>query len=151
MEKTLSMNRFNLLILALVMACSAQQKSTITESDVIGTWKNQSLHITYVGRDSIFEVPTGQWEAVLKIKPIETTYQPDHTFISKYYALNDSLMFTNQGNWELKGDSLALTSEGVTTWYRFTIADGLGIFEGMLDWDQDGQANELYRGTQAKQ
>lgn len=141
-----------ILLFTAFVACTQQGQSPATsEHDILGTWLNESLHVTYLGRDSVFKVPAGQWEAVLKIKPIETTYKSDHTYSSNYFALNDSLMFTNKGTWALEGDSLALTTEGVTTKYLFTFKDGVGTFEGMLDWDQDGAANELYKGTQIKQ
>ncbi len=149
------MNYPKVVILLMLVACTQQapqsQSPSVTEAEVLGTWLNESLHITYVGRDSVYEVPADSWEASLNIKPIETIYKDDYTFVSNYYSLKDSLVGSNQGRWELKGDSLGLTSEGVTTWYLFTVKDNKGTFEGMLDWDQDGQPNELYRGVQVKQ
>lgn len=138
-------------LMVLLAACGTERATSVTEQEVIGTWLNESMHITYVGRDSVFEVPAGTWEASLNIKPIETTYNEDHTFVSNYYSLSDTLLGSNEGTWQLKGDSLGLTSEGLTTWYLFTFKNNKGTFEGMLDWDQDGDPNELYQGVQIKQ
>jgi len=44
-------------------ACNQRvQSSTTSEHDILGTWLNESLHVTYLSSDSIFEVPAGQWE-----------------------------------------------------------------------------------------
>ncbi len=139
----------------MAFSCS-QVKERYTENaetkpeDIIGTWSNLSMKITYLDSDSIFDVPEGRWEEILKIKPILTTYSKDSTFISEYFKLDGSPLFTSEGTWFLKQDSLYLESEGTLTAYRFTMEDDIGQFVGILDWDSDGSENEHYLGRQKK-
>jgi hypothetical protein len=108
------------------------------------------MKITFQKQDSIFNVPEGQWENILKIKPILTSYYPDGRYESKYYNLEDSLLFTSQGNWALNGDSIYLKEGGITTTYRFISALPRATFIGLLDWNQDGDVYEIYEGVQVK-
>ncbi|OEK02416.1 hypothetical protein BFP97_13185 [Roseivirga sp. 4D4] len=100
--------------------------------------------------DSLFSVPAGQWEAVLGIKPILTTYTEDGKFNSDYISLEGELLQSKGGAWELKGDSLFLTEDGQTTAYFFDWREGKAGFIGYLDWDNDGHADDLYEGVQIK-
>ena len=142
---------------SLLSACSTggstnlneQKLPKVSATDLIGTWRNLSMTITYPDTDSVFEVPEGKWEETLKIKPIVTTYYQDQSFISRYYSLADTLLFTNEGSWELKNDSLLLTVNNITTAYQFTLEGNIGTFTGILDWDEDGK-NDVYRGRQVE-
>ncbi len=139
----------------LLMACSTgemeKEKELIGNSEaLIGTWRNVSMTITYQDMDSVYNVPEGKWEEVLGIKPIITTYTRDSLFESKYYGLNDSLLFTSKGKWYFKGDSLFLESDGSTDAYNFSLQDQIGRFTSLLDWNGDGLKNELYDGFQKK-
>lgn len=86
----------------------------------------------------------------LKIKPILTSYYPDGRYETKYYNLEDSLLFTSQGNWVLNGDSIYLKEGGITTAYHFIPDLPRATFIGLLDWDQDGDISEIYEGVQVK-
>jgi hypothetical protein len=108
------------------------------------------MQVTFQKKDSIFKVPEGQWENILKIKPILTTYYPEGRYESKYYNLMDSLLFTSEGNWELKGDSLYLKEAGIITTYHVFLDLPKATFTGQLDWDQDGDSAEVYQGVQIK-
>ena len=126
------------------------KQNTYERTDVTGTWSNLSMTVTYQDRDSVFDVPEGKWQEILKIKPILTTYSDDGSFESKYYGLNDSLLFTSSGSWSFSDDSLFLTSNGSTTSYKFEMNQGVGEFTGILDWNEDGVATEIYSGRQRK-
>ncbi len=119
-------------------------------NDLIGTWSNLSMKITYLDMDSVYEVPEGKWEEMLNIQPIKTTYLKDSTFHSEYFNLDGSPLFTASGKWYLKGDSLYLETQGMVTAYQFTMENNVGRFVGVLDWNEDGKYNELYDGHQQK-
>lgn len=42
--------------------------------------------------DSILQAKEGEWEQVLKIKPIQTEFFDDDTFTSKYTNLNGEII-----------------------------------------------------------
>ena len=138
-------------LLALVLAaCSSNNR----EEYLLGEWYNESLRVDIDALDgtpdSIFSVPAGQWEEILQIQPIRTTYKADGTYESVYTELDGTLLQKTSGQWALKGDSLFLTSQGLTTSYYFEGKDGKGLFEGFLDWDTDGKSDDFYSGVQIK-
>lgn len=139
-----------LTILFLVSSCKSEGKKDL----ILGQWYNESLKVelgALDGRaDSVFNVPKGEWEAILGIKPILTTYKDDGTYSSEYIGLDDVPLQTSEGQWEVKGDSLYLTEQGQTTAYFFDWLEGKASFSGYLDWDNDGLEDDLYFGVQVK-
>ncbi len=153
MNTPMKLNILSMICLLTTIQCTDQSKGDsagVASGDVIGTWRNLSMNITYREKDSVFAVPEGQWEEILRIKPIVTTYSSDYKYLSQYYSLEDSLLFSTQGTWELLADTLFLTTNGATTGYHFSLDGNVGEFNGILDWDEDGQANEQYTGRQVK-
>lgn len=135
-----------------LVACSS---SDINEDLLIGTWKNTALSVkmnTFENQDSInwLIARRGQWEEVLKIKPIETTYFSDGTFESVYYGLDHQNLGTEKGNWDLDGDTLTLSSPQYSNSYKLELNNNELRFVSWLDWDQDGQKDDLYDGWQIK-
>ncbi len=98
----------------------------------------------------MYEVPKGKWEEVLKIKPIQTIYKDDGTYNSTYWDLDGTVMRETGGEWEMVGDTLFLTDSGVRTGYHVEWMEGKAAFSGYLDWDSDGDEDDLYRGVQIK-
>jgi len=125
---------------------------------MVGKWQNLSMSLTLLDKDSAFEVPEGKWEETLSIKPIVTTFYKDGTFKAAYFSLRGTLLFSTKGTWKVDNDSLFLTTindpkypdDKVTTAYKITINGNVGTFEGLIDWDEDGNNNELYFGKQEK-
>lgn len=120
----------------------------------MGQWYNESMQVDLNAlegnSDSTFSIPMGQWESVLDIKPILTTYLEDGSYSSRYTGLDGGLVRTVQGQWEVVGDSLYLTEENSTTAYFFNWQNGQGSFKAFLDWDGDGLSDDLYTGVQTK-
>ncbi|HEY9116413.1 MAG TPA: hypothetical protein VIN11_01230, partial [Roseivirga sp.] len=107
-------------MLAIVVAsCSSYDY----EEKLLGEWYNESLRVDIDAldgqTDSVFLVPAGSWEQILQIKPILTTYKSDGTYESVYTRLDGSLLQKASGQWSMRGDSLYLTSQGLTTGYHF--------------------------------
>lgn len=139
-------------LIMIISACQTTQtkdQSQALSQGIIGEWKNVSMKVTFPN-DSVFDVPGGQWEDILQIRPIVTTYADDKSYTSRYYSLSDSLVFTSQGNWHVSKDSLYLISDSDTTAYKFTKEGVKGFFTGYVDWDGNGQKDDLYFGVQTK-
>ncbi len=120
---------------------------------MLGQWYNESLKVIYDaqhGGDSTYNVPAGQWEERLQIRPIQTTYKSDGTYNSKYWNLQDSLIREVAGEWEVIGDTLYLTEGGVRSGYLLEFDGDRATFTAMYDWDGDGERDDLYSGVQIK-
>lgn len=147
------MGQRSILICLLVLGF-ASCSSTNNEEYLVGEWYNESLRVDIDAldgkADSIFLVPVGSWEEILQIKPINTNFRPDGTYESVYYNLDGSELQRSSGEWQMERDSLYLTSQGLTTGYHFQWQEGKATFEGYLDWDTDGHADDFYSGVQIK-
>jgi hypothetical protein len=160
----MSSNLIKLLILPFISIVLCCQRGNKTESEsqnnlskqILGTWKNVSLTVEIQSRagiqdsSDVFEVKEGQWEEILQIRPIHTTYLDDSSFSSVYRDLNDSIVNSSQGKWYTQGDSLFLQIDQTTFSYHTLITGDTGIFRGYLDWDSDNASDDLYYGVQLK-
>lgn len=119
---------------------------------LIGKWHNLEIKVIIKtnGGDSIVHVPQDKWEEILQIKPIVTAYNDDSTFVSEYRSLDDEIIMTSAGTWFVRGDSLVMSQDGTDDAYFTQIKNDTVSFSGYIDWDQDGEADDLYTGTQIK-
>ncbi len=124
-----------------------------------GEWRNESLRVecaTYRGSDStyVLNVPAGKWEAIMKMKPIRTTYKPDGSYISEYRSLGDSVLIQRQGGWFANGHELTMRETKPDTreyQFKYRFKGDLATFSSMLDFDSDGKNDDKYNGVQRKQ
>lgn len=138
------------LLVCLLFSC--QSDPTIQEQ-LIGTWENTSLTVTMKladGSDSAMVINDGEWEATLKIKPIVTTYSEDGSFKSEYFSLDDKPLGTEAGEWTVRNDSLILKSQGYDNAYKVVFDGDKVRFISVIDWDQDGLADDHYDGWQKR-
>lgn len=131
------------------------QPSEDLSNIMLGKWENQALHITVntvsnTQATNHLDVPEGEWEKVLRIKPIQTTYTSDGKYTSTYLQLDGEKTKETIGEWSVEGDSLILSAQGVETKYKVYWEAPIARFIGYLDWDQDGNADDHYDGTQIK-
>lgn len=156
-------------IAALTLACSSEKKEETTDvpegaepavsdtryslkMDMLGEWRNLAMKVEINNEaDSVLDVPEGKWEDVLKIKPIRTTFKEDGTYTSEYRDLDDVVIMTRTGTWSVKGDTLTMGEEGSTYSYVTKVSGNTAEFKGYIDWDEDGDADDLYWGKQQKQ
>ncbi|SMD36311.1 hypothetical protein SAMN04488029_2825 [Reichenbachiella faecimaris] len=147
------MMKYVLCLLGLgLVACSS---ADINKELLIGTWKNTALKVkmnTFQNQEATkwLTAQRGQWEAVLQIKPIETTYFSDGRFQSTYTGLDNKRLGTEEGYWKLNGDSLILSSDNYNNSYKLEWTGNELRFVAWLDWDQDGNKDDLYDGWQVK-
>lgn len=148
----------NHLVFALLLSVSCTTKnneSSLKDEDIVGAWENVSLNVkmnTFQNRDttSYLRAPEGQWEEVLKIKPIRTVYLKNGEFTSTYRDLSDKVVGESQGKWSIRNDSLILVADDVEYAYSVILENGKARFISLQDWDQDGKADDLYDGWQKK-
>ncbi len=129
--------------------------SSGSKQSLIGTWENVSLTVgieTQNGSNSSSQliVNKGEWEKIMKIQPIKTTYLPDGKFTSSYYALDGSPLGKEEGKWFIRNDSLILESTNYSNSYALKFKGNTAQFISKLDWDQDGENDDLYDGWQRK-
>lgn len=150
------------LIIALALGIflfACESKKTDLKKELPGEWRNTYLHVTmntFNNGDSskVTTCDSSNWEQMLHIKPIRTFFNEDGTYRSEYYNLNDSLFLTSKGTWRVSGDTLTMSStEPSPESYKLktTITSGVATFEGMLDFDSDGKADDHYIGKQRRQ
>ncbi|PIB36998.1 hypothetical protein BFP72_17110 [Reichenbachiella sp. 5M10] len=148
-----------LFVLMALTACTTDQKEKTqatdrkAEQDLVGKWTNLSLLVTMKRleeSDSVLQAKEGEWERVLKIKPIETTFLKDSTFASEYYTLEGQKMNTTYGKWWVEKDSLVMLTESGETRYDFELTGNRVRFRATLDWDGDGLADDYYDGVQVR-
>lgn len=142
-----------LFLVTLWCGCSTKSHTDLRKSQIIGTWANVSLLVTMKNinkKDSILEAKEGEWEQVLKMKPILTTFKSDGSFISEYTDLNESLIKSDSGIWFVRHDSLILEVKGKESVYHFTIINDRIRFKANLDWDGDGEVDDTYDAVQIR-
>jgi hypothetical protein len=144
------MKHFLVILLCSTLILSCEQS---IEDRLVGTWQNTSLDVTMAmpdGQDSLMHIEEGQWEEVLRIKPIVTRYTVDGKFVSDYYTPEGKSLGSELGDWEIRNDSLILKSTNYKWAYKVTFDGNKARFTSLLDWDQDGLADDLYDGWQEK-
>jgi len=149
-----------LLFLIVLSSCESNKIGDVKESEevlgiseqLIGKWHNLAIKVVIQAEhgDSIALVPYEKWEEILKIKPIVTSFNDDSTFVSEYISLDGEVMMTATGTWFVKGDSLVMTERGRDNVYFTTLKYDTISFTGFIDWDEDGEADDLYTGTQIR-
>jgi hypothetical protein len=127
-------------------------------SELLGEWRNVSIRVTMNTANnsdstSVFMADESNWEQKLRMKPIRTFYKEDGTYYSEYRNLSDSLFHKASGTWTVHADTLILNQQAPNPeMYKSKVAikDGLGEFTIQLDWDSDGNEDDLYFGVQRK-
>ena len=144
------------LIYYLIIISGFVQNSTkVKEKDLFGPWENTSLTVempTHNNSDSTayLKAEEGEWEKVLKIKPIKTLFKENGTFTSTYFDLENQPLGSETGTWFLRNDSLVMVSNNYGSAYQVILSNDRARFIAYLDWDQDGQKDDLYDGWQKR-
>lgn len=163
---SMEMNMKKLMIVLLIGATTGCTTNTHEHSAgdlreaLIGEWRNIYMKVvmsTYQNTPDLektMEADSTNWEESLRMKPIRTFFKADSTYHSDYYNLHDSLMFSISGKWRIAGDTLVMNQEkpGVHTYKLHTaVKSNVAKFTGVLDFDEDGKADDHYFGMQRRQ
>lgn len=147
-----------LFVLLMMFSCStpkteneAEDVSMRTKS-ILGKWTNVSMQVGMKiegQEDSVLLAKEGEWEHVLKIKPVLTTYKEDSSFNSEYFTLDGQKFNTIYGKWWLRNDSLVMLTEYGETAYHYEFSNNRVRFRSKMDWNIDGTLDD-YDGIQVK-
>lgn len=125
------------------------------EQEIVGEWTNVSMKVwvkTYNNSDTSFIVDISEenWEMKMNVKPIVTTINEDGTYISEFRNSFDSLIYKPEGSWLIDGDTLIMQDHQATYKYQIFVDGDHAEFNSLLDWDNDGLADDEYKGIQRK-
>jgi hypothetical protein len=154
--------RLTLLFFAGLMVNALTANAQLTKNDPLanaltGEWFNRYIRIDIVGpagEKKTVEADSTNWEQRLGIKPIHTFFQQDGSYYSEYRNLDDSLVRKTAGQWTITtGDTLVMWEkqpEQQTLKLKLKIVDRTATFSGLIDFDGQGVANDVYYGIQQK-
>ena len=142
----------------ILFACNSSNNESATASRLVGEWNNISIKVDIQSANnsdsnSVFDAKRGEWEPVVKIRPIRTFFNADSTWHSAHYTLKDSLFYDPSGRWWIEGDSLVMQQQlpaPETTKYFLTLNGDTASFRGILDWDTDKKRDDIYFGEQIR-
>ena len=115
-------------------------------------WKSDAL---VVGIDTlhnsdmsvVLEVRSDQWEEKLKMQPIQTIFNPNHTYISAYIGTDGKVIKMTAGKWGVKKNNLSihqLFPSDRQMDYRIDLAAGALELRSKIDFDNDGKNDDLF-------
>lgn len=149
-----------LFVFIILFSCSSksgENRESYKFESLVGEWRNLTLKVELdkkQGRpSSIFEVNENTWEEQLQIRPIRTYFRNDGTFNSEHFNLQDSLVLNPSGSWTATdGEVTMMTTQPFsdTTTCTYTIKGNVVTFGCWVDWDEDGEKDDWYLGTQQK-
>jgi len=159
--KLLLMTRIMLAFVAVLGAALHARAQTPSRDDLahalVGEWYNRYLRVDLNGPSGArqtMEADSTNWEQRLHIKPIHTFFLADGSYYSEYRNLQDSLVRKSTGSWTIdKSDTLVMmekTPETNTMRLKLTIQGRQATFSGLIDFDGEGKANDVYYGIQQK-
>jgi len=143
--------------LSLLLSCASPERTHAPE--LLGTWQNTFLIVESAEADQMdptyqmLAADSTNWDRVMGMKPVRTTFKEDGRFEAEYRNLQDSIYTIARGEWYTAGDSLHFfqwePDTFAATW-RFGVVQDTLHLEGIVDWDRDGYRNDHYVGTQKK-
>lgn len=140
------------LFLGLLLSCLFQS----SRAQLVGEWRNIYVRIAVHHQSdpvNVMEADVSNWEERLEIKPIRTHFNADGSYYSEYLNLKDSLVNRPTGAWTVKGDSLVMnqrTPYAATYRYRLAVVGDIAVFNGNIDFNADGNNDDVYYGIQKR-
>lgn len=143
------------LLSGLIYACAPntpepeQVATNDLDSKLPGTWEVKYMKIevdSYQNLDTnfVFEVGEELWERQYAVRPFRTYFAQDSTFRTVRRGLNGNTMSEDRGLWKIFGDTLMLIQPNATLQYKVLIENGQAKWAGVIDWDLDGQDDDVY-------
>ena len=123
---------------------------------LIGEWRNVYLKVIIHHQNDpvdVLEADSSNWEAKLKIHPIRTHFNKDGSYYSEYLNLKDSIVRRPTGIWKAKDDSVIitqLTPDKAVYKFKLIINNDHATFNGNIDFNEDGNEDDVYFGIQKK-
>lgn len=116
---------------------------------LVGNWESVSLRVDIPSAnqseaDEQLLVPAGAWPEKVGMLPIRLEYLPNNTYRVEFRSLEDSVIRLDRGVWNIFGDTLMLIEADASYQYRIRIKNNHLEKKATLDWDGDGQEDDLY-------
>lgn len=135
--------------------CLPDRQDKLANS-ILGKWSSHKMKVVFQGRhggqgmDSL-EVLRANWEKETQGKPIVTAFKSDYTYESWYYDVTGQVLLRNpSGTWALQNDTIIMAQVnppgGPTFRLQVVRQKNLLYFNGIMDFDLDGQADDYYQG-----
>jgi hypothetical protein len=141
-------------------AKTEQARTLSMQQQLLGEWYNVTLKVDFNAVDTAdvtvpdMNVDSATWESTLQIKPILTTFRADSSWTSVYKNLNDSVVRVASGVWWTVGDTLIfrtmLPEPAADERFFARVAGDSVVFDGLIDFDQDGALDDHYLGVQRR-
>lgn len=142
-------------LLIFVISCKSEDQtiknsaSSVPESSLQGIWENVEIKIEVKDDSSyLFIVEEDDWQNILQIRPTQSYFYPDQTFRQVFIGLDNSILDTKKGTWLLNQDTLTISLPEDTLQYSVRLQKGMLLMRGQVDWNSDGQKNDIYFGKQ---
>lgn len=142
-------------LLIFVISCKSEIQPTkssaspIQASNLQGIWENVEIKVEVKNDSSyLFIVEEDDWQNILQIRPTQSYFYPDQTYRQVFIGLDNSILDTKKGSWLLNQDTLTITLPEDTLKYSVRLQKGMLLMRGQVDWNSDGQKNDIYFGKQ---
>ncbi len=142
-------------LLIFVISCKSEDQpvknsaSSVPESNLQGIWENVEIKVEVKDDSSyLFIVEEDDWQNILQIRPTQSYFYPDQTYRQVFIGLDNSILDTKKGTWLLNQDTLTIALPEDTLQYSVRLQKGMLLMRGQVDWNSDGQKNDIYFGKQ---
>jgi hypothetical protein len=142
-------------LLIFVISCKSDiqpnknSASPVPETSLQGIWENVEIKVEVKDDSSyLFIVEEDDWQNILQIRPTQSYFYPDQTFRQVFIGLDNSILDTKKGTWLLQQDTLTIALPDDTLQYSVRLQKGMLLMRGLVDWNSDGQKNDIYFGKQ---
>ena len=126
---------------------------------LVGAWRTVSMEV-YLDADEpgggprAISVSEDMWEETFGIQPAMTRFSDDGYYATVYLDSEGDVLRRMAGHWVADDDRVTLVQvepEPDRQTYRFTMQGSLQArFQTRLDWNSDGNSNDLYIGVQRR-
>lgn len=142
-------------LLIFVISCKSEDQTVknsaipVQESNLQGIWENVEIKVEVKDDSSyLFVVEEDDWKNILQIRPTQSYFYPDQTFRQVFIGLDNSILDSKKGTWGLNEDILTIALPEDTVQYSIRLQKGMLLLRGQVDWNSDGQKNDIYFGKQ---
>ncbi len=146
-----------LALLTLLFACennenpSSEAGNPLLSDQLLGTWENTDVVVempTYLGGDTTAtdQISENDWIQRYGAQPTRTVYTEDHKFVRLHRLAGGAETNRTNGLWNENGDTLIIIEPNETTHYHAAFNGNRLTLTGKVDWDQDGERDDVYRG-----
>ena len=116
-----------------------------------GTWQTVHFTVSLSGGESEIEIAKDEFQEKLGFAANVGEYHGDSTYEDGYYQQENELLGKTSGTWYVSGDSFTVVQDGGATYsYHLEVKNDTGRFTGFIDYDQDGEVDDLMTSTAVK-